>query len=138
MVDQSICITDYDLRRLSKLVLDGRYRGGQTGGTLRKLWTELGRADVVPSKNVPPDVITMNSTVRLLDVDRGTTSTFTLVFPAAADIATGCISILSPIGMAMLGYRVGDSFEWEVPSGIRRLQVESIVYQPEAAGDYHL
>jgi regulator of nucleoside diphosphate kinase len=138
MVEQAISITEYDFRRLSKLVLDTRHRGGQVGNALRNLWQEITRAEVVAPTNIPPDVITMNSTVRLMDLDRGVTETYTLVFPAHADITQGRISILSPVGTAILGYRVGDQFEWEVPAGKRRWQVVEILYQPEAAGDYHL
>ena len=63
---------------------------------------------------------------------------YALVFPQDADLAQGKISVLAPIGTAMLGYRVGDVFSWQVPSGERRIKVEAILYQPEAAGDYDL
>jgi len=99
---------------------------------------ELNRATVIAPTEVPPDVITMNSRVRLLDLDTGEEMIFTLVFPAQADIAESKISVLAPIGTAMLGYRVGDTFTWEVPDGERTLQVKELLYQPEAAGDYHL
>jgi regulator of nucleoside diphosphate kinase len=61
-----------------------------------------------------------------------------LVFPENADLKQGKVSILAPIGTAMLGYEVGDIFEWDVPAGKRRLKVKRIIYQPEASGDYHL
>ena len=80
----------------------------------------------------------MNSTVVLTDLDTREEETYTLVYPENADTAQGKVSILAPIGTAMLGYRVGDVFEWEVPAGKRRLKVEKIVYQPEASGDYDL
>jgi regulator of nucleoside diphosphate kinase len=64
--------------------------------------------------------------------------TYTLVFPSAANIAENKLSVLAPLGMALLGYRKGDVIKWPVPSGIRKLKVDEIVYQPEAAGDYHL
>jgi regulator of nucleoside diphosphate kinase len=63
---------------------------------------------------------------------------YSLVFPNEADIDEGKISVLAPVGTAMIGYRVGDVIEWEVPSRLRRLKVEEIIYQPEASGDYHL
>ena len=138
MVEQSINITEYDFRRLSRLVLDTRQRGSLVGPALRHLWQELSRAQVVAPANIPSDVVTMNSRVRLMDLDRGAIETYTLVFPAHADIAEGRISILSPVGTAILGYRVGDVLEWEVPAGKRRWKVVEILYQPEAAGDYHL
>ena len=62
----------------------------------------------------------------------------TLMFPNEADITQSKISVLAPIGTAMLGYRVGDTFMWKVPDGIRRLEIKGVLYQPEASGDYHL
>jgi regulator of nucleoside diphosphate kinase len=64
--------------------------------------------------------------------------TCTLVFPDDADIDQNRISVLAPIGTAMLGYSVGDAFEWQVPAGLTRFKVKEILYQPEASGDYHL
>jgi regulator of nucleoside diphosphate kinase len=61
-----------------------------------------------------------------------------LVFPSEADFERGKISILAPIGTALIGYRTGDTVEWKVPAGIRHLRIDEVVYQPEAAGDYHL
>jgi regulator of nucleoside diphosphate kinase len=80
----------------------------------------------------------MNSRVKLVDLESDETMEYTLVFPQDADLAEGKISVLAPIGTAMLGYRVGDVFSWQVPSGERRIRVEAILYQPEAAGDYDL
>jgi regulator of nucleoside diphosphate kinase len=78
----------------------------------------------------------MNSKAEIRDLNTKETMTYTLVFPLDANIDEGKISILAPLGTAILGYRVGDEFEWEVPSGKRRLRIEKILYQPEAAGDY--
>ena len=96
------------------------------------LQRELERAEVVAPDKVPPDVITMNSRAQLLDLDTKERMEFTLVFPAQANIEEGKISILAPLGTAMLGYRVGDEFEWAVPYGYRRLKVIGIDFQPEA------
>jgi regulator of nucleoside diphosphate kinase len=63
---------------------------------------------------------------------------FVLVFPQDADADLGMISILAPVGTAILGYAKGNTVEWPVPSGVRRIRIEDILYQPEAAGDYHL
>ncbi len=78
----------------------------------------------------------MNSKVEILDLDTQETMTYALVFPRDANIDEGRISILAPLGTAILGYRVGDEFEWEMPNGQRRLKIVKIPYQPEAAGDY--
>jgi regulator of nucleoside diphosphate kinase len=97
------------------------------------LRSELERAEIFAPDEVPSDVITMNSRAELLDLDTNERMEFTLVFPADADIEEGKISILAPLGTAMLGYRVGDEFEWAVPYGYRGLRVTRIEFQPEAA-----
>ena len=111
------------------------YRGRDD---LKGLEAELNRAYVLASRDIPGDVITMNSKAVLIDIGSGEEMTYTLVFPSDADVDKGNISILAPIGTAMLGYSVGDTFEWKVPAGLRKLKVKEILYQPEASGDYHL
>ncbi|OQA23647.1 MAG: Regulator of nucleoside diphosphate kinase [Chloroflexi bacterium ADurb.Bin360] len=138
MSQRTIHITEFDRRRLAEL-LDELHRTGYTNReALQDLEGELSRAVVVAPQDVPPDVITMNSQARLYDLDAEEELVFTLVFPEDANLAEDKVSVLAPIGMAMLGYRVGDVFEWQVPAGISRLKVLEILYQPEAAGDYHL
>jgi len=83
-------------------------------------------------------VITMNSRVCLQDLETGEDLVYTLAFPTDADLESGKISVLAPIGTAMIGYRVGDIIKWQVPAGTRKFKVKSMHYQPEAAGDYHL
>jgi regulator of nucleoside diphosphate kinase len=86
---------------------------------------------------MPPEVVTMNTKVMLLmSIPWG--DDYSLVFPKDFDIDAGNISVLAPIGTAILGYREGDIVEWPVPSGIRRIRIEKILYQPEASGDFHL
>ena len=98
----------------------------------------MDRAEIVDPKEIPVDVITMSSTVRLKDLVSGDENTYSLVFPTEADFSEGKISVLEPIGMAILGYKQGDTIKWSVPSGMRKLKVEEILYQPEAAGHYNL
>ena len=105
---------------------------------LLELEKELDRCKVIEPRNVPPDVITMNSKVHLTDMNSGEKITYILVFPEHANLKARKISILAPIGTALIGYSVGDIIEWEVPAGIVQLKVDEISYQPEAAGDYHL
>lgn len=131
---QDIYITDLDMKRLSELLEAARRLNQHDPANLTKLAAELARAQVVPSAQVPAEVITMNSTVCLEDLDSGEEMTYTLVFPNEADIDQHKISVLAPIGMAMLGYRIGDTLEWKVPDGISRLKVKQILYQPEANG----
>lgn len=135
--ERPIYVTEQDLERLRRLILH-QSGAGSNSEYLVRLRGELDKAVVVESETVPADVVTMNSTVELTDLDTGHTEVHTLVFPEDADIEQAKVSILAPIGTAMLGYRVGDSFEWKVPAGIRRLRVTKVLYQPEAAGDWGL
>jgi regulator of nucleoside diphosphate kinase len=138
MSDRTIFITALDRARLGALIDDVLRRQSRDVEHVGALADELQRAVVLMPTEVPPDVITMRSRARLLDLDTGEVLEYTLVFPPEASIETGRISVLAPVGTAMLGYRVGDEFSWEVPTGVRRLRVEAVLYQPEAAGDYTL
>jgi regulator of nucleoside diphosphate kinase len=134
----TIYITELDYNRLSGLIDRTRERNAADREYLNKLEAELERAEIVEPKAIPADVITMRSKVRLKDLVSGESATYSLVFPTEANFADGKISVLAPIGTAILGYRRGDTIEWPVPSGLRRLKVEEILYQPESAGDRHL
>jgi regulator of nucleoside diphosphate kinase len=101
---------------------------------VRTLDAELRRAAIVPAGQVPSDVITMHTKV-LLAFDDGEDETYSLVYPNEADMSENMVSVLSPIGTAILGYRAGDVVEWSVPDGTVAIHVKSIEYQPEAAGD---
>ena len=135
---RQIFITDFDLERLEYLIEDTKRRSSRDGKYLEELEQELVKAEVVTPAGIPPDVITMNSRVCLQDIDSGENLVYTLVFPGDADFDNGKISVLAPIGTALIGYRAGDRITWRVPSGIKKLKVKSILYQPEAAGDFHL
>ena len=134
----TIHITELDHQRLTDLIERTRERDSVDREYLNKLEAELDRAEIIERTRVPADVITMRTTVRLKDLVSGETNTYSLVFPTEADFTEGKISVLAPIGTAILGYRLGDTIEWPVPSGLRRLKVEEIVYQPESAGDHEL
>jgi regulator of nucleoside diphosphate kinase len=137
-VKNKIYITEFDLKRLKGLIKFAEERWDKrVVQYLKELDEELDRAEVVKPEEIPADTITMNSTFRLSDLDNGEEVLYTLVFPSNADSLTGKISILAPIGTAVLGYRVGDTVEWKVPAGLKRFRVEEVLYQPEAAGDYH-
>jgi len=138
MTEKVIYITGSDKKRLKQLIRDARAFGSEHEIYLEKLEGELNRGKVVKSKEIPKDVITMNSKVRLKDLDTREEMIYSLVFPNSADPDQNKISILAPIGTALLGYKVGDVIEWKVPAGLRKLKVLEVLYQPEAAGDYHL
>jgi regulator of nucleoside diphosphate kinase len=133
-----IYITEFDLKRLKGLIKYAEKRWDQrVVQYLEELDEELDRAEIVKPEKIPSDVITMNSTFHLSDLDSGEEVVYTLVFPAKGDSVNGKISVLAPVGTAVLGYRVGDTVEWKVPGGLKRLKVREIIYQPEAARDYH-
>ena len=133
---ESIYITSKDKQRLEALLAKTAASGPRQQGDWKALAEELRRAVVVEPDEVPPDVITMNSRAELSDLETGETVTFTLVFPQDAYLEEDKISVLAPIGAGMLGYRVGDQFEWNVPQGVRRMKVTKVHYQPEAAGHF--
>lgn len=93
---------------------------------------ELDRANIVESLEISPTVVTLHSRVRLLDLDSMTARVYRLVMPDEADGSQENLSILAPIGIGMLGYGEGDVFECETPRGLRRFQVERVLFQPEA------
>lgn len=133
----AIHVTRFDKTRLLRL-LRGLDAAQASRDEIEDLERELERGTEVESTEVEPDVVTMNSTVRVTDLDTDTSHLYTIVFPSDADFEKGRISILSPLGTALLGYRAGDVVTWEMPRGTRRLRIEELVYQPEAAGDFHL
>ena len=120
VMKSTIYITGQDKQRLEELLAEVACFDPRKQGDLKALEEELHRAVLVDPKEMPADVITMNSRAELIDLDTGETVTFTLVFPSEADIDEEKISVFAPIGAGMLGYRVGDEFEWKVPEGVRR------------------
>jgi len=120
--DSPIVVTDRDLALL-RLLRDHAH-----------LESELERADVVDARHVPPDVVTMNSRVVFEDASSGRRTEVTIVFPQDADLARGRISVLAPVGTALLGLAEGDSIVWPFPDGSSRcLRVVEVTFQPEAA-----
>jgi len=100
---------------------------------LYELRREIARAEIVAPENTPSDLITMNSCAELLDLDTGERMRLSVVFPCDANAEEGKVSVLAPLGTAMLGRRVDDEFEWSVPYGRRRLKVLTVPFQPEKA-----
>lgn len=119
-----ITISERDAARLRQLV---QACAPSSTEHIQRLKAELDRARIVPGSELPANVIAMNSTVELEDLEDGEILTYTLVFPENADIEAGKISILAPLGMAMLGFKVGDEFEWPVPAGTLRVRVRRLV-----------
>jgi regulator of nucleoside diphosphate kinase len=135
---KKIYITVNDMNRLEELLGVASTVNVRDNKHLEELAKELEKADVVESTEIPANVITMNSMVLLKDLETAEDRTFTLVFPRQANIDQNKVSILAPVGTAMIGCRIGHVIVWNAPAGERRMRVEKILYQPEAAGDYHL
>ena len=103
-----------------------------------ELQAELDRADVVDPQDIPPQVVTMNSTVRFSILETGKEFCLTLVYPRDMDGSADKLSIFAPVGSALLGLSVGDELAWPGPGGkSMTVQVKDIVYQPESAGELH-
>ncbi len=129
---QSLLMTEQDYERLSLLVQHSESRAAS------QLEEELARATVLPQDKIPKDIVTMNSKIRFVDEETGKESEVTLVYPKDADVTSRKVSVLAPVGMALIGLRVGQSIEWPMPNGPRKLKVVSILYQPEAEGHWEL
>lgn len=134
MDTRQIQITQSDLIKLREAIFEAKNSGYRSTIYIHKLEGELDRAVIVDPHEVPADVITMNSGVLLTDLVHNDQMELTLVFPEEGSKGGGRVSILAPIGCAMLGYRVGDEFEWDTPDGKISLRVEKVLYQPEATG----
>jgi regulator of nucleoside diphosphate kinase len=131
---KTIYITETDMERLDRLLSAAGH-----SPNIKNLRGELDRATVVRSEDIPPDVVTMNSRVSFRELDAGQESEITLVYPSDADVNRQRISILAPVGAALLGLSVGDEIKWPLPSGkTRTYKIISVLFQPEAAGQYDL
>ena len=130
--NRNIIITAADRADLDNIITFAGKVSERARAELHALEGELRRAEIVAPEAIPSDVITMNSLAELVDLETNEVMQFTLVLPRDAKIDEGKISVLAPLGTAMLGYRVGDEFKWHVPYGVRRLKVTNVYFQPEA------
>jgi regulator of nucleoside diphosphate kinase len=136
---RNIIITENDLERLLKLVAyENEFGKAKDSIEIQALEKELRRATVVDARDIPAHVVTMNSKFVVKDLDTEELIEYTLVYPEDADVFEDKISIMAPIGTAVLGYAVGDAFDWHVPDGVVKYRIEKIVFQPEASGNYDL
>jgi len=138
MSQRQIIITSVDRDRLHDLLSSEFVRVIGPVEYLDDLKAELRRAGIVPPEKVPRNVVTMNSSVVLRDLASRELETYTLVFPEDADIAQGRLSVLAPVGTAILGQRIGDELKWRVPEGWRRFKIERVLYQPEREGVFDI
>ncbi len=121
-----IHISTDDHQRLTKLVHDLIRGHDQRSAPLEKLQQELKRAVVLSALAIPPEVVTINSHVSLRDLQTGELEEWTLTLPENANLELGQLSVLAPVGTAILGFEEGDEIEWETPGGMRRLKLENV------------
>ena len=133
MKRKKIVLTEADCERLQWLIDSSRAQCRRDIERVDELENELMRAIIVKSHQVPRDIVTMNSRVRIRDLSTGRELTYQIVFPKDADVAENRISVLAPIGTALLGNGVGATVKWRVPSGLRRFFILAVDYQPESA-----
>jgi len=140
MIQQAtIYISQTDRDRLENLIELVRNQGDRSNVPyVNKLEDELEFAEVVVPQDIPPDVVTMRSKVRLKDLDTSEESVYSIVFPTEANVDEGKISVLTPLATALLGYNRGATVEFQAPGRLRRLQILEILYQPESAGHFDL
>jgi regulator of nucleoside diphosphate kinase len=131
-LEPRIVVTSTDMERLRTLI------DTTAGDKADALDAELLRAEVVEPTQVPPDVVTMNSRVVYRDEETGETREVTLSYPQDASLEQGRVSVLAPVGAALLGLSVGQEIDWQLPGGkTKRLHILSVTYQPQAAGHHH-
>ncbi len=133
MTENHLLITDADANQLRMLLEGTDLRSERDRVQLDVLEEEIERARIVPQAQIPPDVVTMRSRVRIVDMRTGEQLVYQIVYPHEANYAAQKISILAPIGMALLGYSAGTEIEWQVPSGSRRLRIEAVEQQSNAS-----
>lgn len=133
-----IILSKLDYTRISESIKHAKQLGKIAATEASKLLTELSNAKVVESQDIPADVVTMNSIIKISFLSSDKVVQFQLVYPDNANIKENKISIFSPIATALIGYKVGDEIEWVVPSGLTKIKIIEIIYQPEAAEDFDL
>ncbi len=132
----SLYVTEQDMERLRALLENVSERDRMGADALDE---EVSRAKVVPASDIPPGVVTMNSRVCFVDEVTGKQREITLVYPTDANAERRRVSVLAPVGSALLGLSVGQSINWTMPNGeINRFRIVKVIYQPEASGDSHL
>ncbi|WP_299247961.1 nucleoside diphosphate kinase regulator [uncultured Cytophaga sp.] len=131
-------INKLDFSRIQKCISDAKQANSITVVEATNLMKELRLGQQLEPEEIPSDVVTMNSIVKIAFLDSKRTVEFQLVYPDKADLKNNKISIFSPIATALIGYKVGDEIEWCVPAGMTKIRIEEIVFQPEAAGQFNI
>lgn len=129
-----VLLTDADADRL--MLLSRPVNSRPAGEHLVELEAKVANADVCDPEEMPPDIVTMNSRVRVRFLDTAEDWQGTLVFPSGANVRHNRISVLGAFGRALLGARIGDVLSFDSGAGPRRCRIEELIYQPEAAGEH--
>ena len=133
-----VIITKQDFNKIHRSITEAKAKNSIKPEEAEKLLAELKSAKIVEQDKVDGDVVTMNSIVKIHFQNNKTTMEFTLVYPADANIKERKISIFSSVASALIGYRVGDEIDWLIPSGMTKIVIDEVLYQPESAGDFEL
>lgn len=135
MTRPAIIINELDAERIDRLLEQPAFASSPVADALND---ELDRAQMLAPEAMPHDVVTMNSTVKFRDLTSGEERVRTLVFPSQVTDSASQLSVLAPVGAALLGLKVGSTIHWELPGGAStHLEVLALLYQPEAAGEFH-
>lgn len=135
---KQIILTRTDYLRIQKCIEIAKSKKTIGLNEAENIVEELNSALIVDPREIPGDVVTMNSIVKIKFLNSDKSMQFQIVYPGGANIRENKISIFSPVATALIGYKVSDEIEWIVPAGLTKIRIEEIIYQPEAAGDYHL
>jgi regulator of nucleoside diphosphate kinase len=133
-----IIISKLDYARILKCINDARQMNTIGVHEAENLAKELNSAKVVEPGEIPDNVVTMNSIVKISFLNTNKTLRIQIVYPDQANMKENKISIFSPVATALIGYKKADEVEWIVPSGLTKLRIDDIIYQPEAEGDFEL
>jgi regulator of nucleoside diphosphate kinase len=134
MNKKKIIVNSRDFIKLKQVINESIVSGNVNA---KNLDAELSNALLLDPEKIPSDVVTMNTKVRFIDINESEEFVYTIVYPEDADLTHGKLSVLAPIGTALLGYREGSELVWNVPAGLKSFRIDKILYQPEANGDYH-
>lgn len=133
-----IILNRLDYARIKKCIRDAQQFNSISNHEAESLMQELESAEILEPEQIPSNVVTMNSIVRMSFINSKKQVQFQIVYPNKANFKENKISIFSPIATALIGYKVGDEIEWIIPAGITCIKIDEIIYQPEAAGHYNL
>ena len=133
--NDSITVTNYDFTMLTNLIQTLRNGKSVDGKYLKFLDLELAKALKIDSKLITPDFVTMNSVISVIFLDSDKEMELRLVYPHKANFSEGLVSILSPLGCALLGYKAGDVISYNAPKGEQKVKIGKVIFQPEANGE---